>query len=426
VQRSMTRPVGSLLVAASMVIGMQASRGDTPPPQPLLPLATCTTRVTDGPGDGVPVLNPVDVSPVPAVGDPRGNVAGLDITSITLRATATRVYAFMALTDIPDTLRQTDSAYGYTVFFKRGAKFARFENVYANAALQPQGLAPTTGLQAASVGATTTAGDALTGVGGGVDKAKNVAYVYADRASFEAKTGGELVDGEEITAISGRTELWETDGKTAPGVARRPADTTDAAPAAAVWLVGDESCFPATAITAPAVTAQYGDPVTLTATVKDAAGTPIADRTVSATVPGESEPRTLTTDAAGEVRIALAAAPVAGTYEIKVTYPGDDTSGRGEGIATLTVRAETIRVAVAVKKAGTARTVTATLTEDDPTAFAKQPVVWYVNGKKVASGTTDAAGRAVYKGAKAGQSVQARYAGLTGRYAAAASPTVKA
>jgi hypothetical protein len=421
VQRSLT----AVAVAAGLLLGMQPSHGETPAPQPLLPMATCTTRVTDGPGDGVPVLNPADVNPVPTVGDPRGNVGGLDITSITLRVTGTRVYAFMALADIPDTLRQTDSAYGYTVTFKRGAKYGRFENVYTNPDLAAQGLAPTTGLQAASVGTAVTAGDTLTGVGGGIDKAKNVAYVYADRASFEAKTGGALADGEEISAITGRTELWESDGKTAPGVARRRADTTDAAPAAATWHVGDDGCFAPSTVTVPAVTAQYGDPVTVPVTVKDAAGAPLADRTVTVTVPGESEPRTMTTNADGAVPVALAAAPVAGTYDIKAVYAGDDASGRGEGTGVLTVKAETVRVALAVAKAGTARTVTATLTEDDPKAFAKQPVVWYVNGKKVATGTTDAAGRAVYKGAKAGQSVQAKYAGLAGRYAAAASSNVK-
>ena len=56
---------------------------------------------------------------------------------------------------------------------------------------------------------------------------------------------------------------------------------------------------------------------------------------------------------------------------------GDEFSGTGQGTGTLTVRAETIRIAnLAVKAAGTTRTVTATLTEDDPRSFAKYPVDW--------------------------------------------------
>jgi hypothetical protein len=38
---------------------------------------------------------------------------------------------------------------------------------------------------------------------------------------------------------------------------------------------------------------------------------------------------------------------------------------------------------------------------------------------------SDAKGRSVFKGAKPGQSVQAKYAGVTGAYTAAASPLAK-
>jgi hypothetical protein len=419
------RVVGVTLAGTSVLLGLQPSHAATTAPSPLLPIATCASRLVDAPGDGVATFNPVDVNNVPAIADPRGNVGGLDITGITFRVTATRVYAFMSLADIPDTFRPTDSAYGYVLWFKRNGKIARFDQVYANQTLATQGLAPASGFPTASVGTTTAGGEAMTGVGGGVDPAKNVAYVYADRAAVETKMGGPLEDGEELTAVSGRTELWETDGKTAPGVARRPADTTDLAAAAAVWAVGDERCFPQPTVTVPAVSVQYGDAATLTATLKDDAGTPLPDRTVAVTVPGESAPRTLTTDATGTVQVALATTPAAGTYDVAVTFAGDDATGRGAGTGTLTVRAETVRIApLAVRKAGTARTVTATLTEDDPRAFAKQPVVWYVNGKKAATGTTDAAGRSVFTGAKAGQKVQARYAGVTGRYAAVVSNTV--
>lgn len=418
------RVVGVTLVGTSVLLGVPSARGDAAPP-PLLPLAACESRVNDIAGDGIATFNLVDVNNVPVIADPRGNVGGLDITGVTLRVTDTRVYAFMSLADIPDTLRQTDSAYGYVMWVTRAGKIARFDQVYANEALAAQGLAPKTGLSTASVGTTNAGGDPLTGVGGGVDKAKNVAYVYADRASLEAKTGGPIEDGEELTAISGRTELWETDGKTAPGVARRPADRTDVAPAAAVWQVGDERCFPPSVIEVVAGSAQYGDPVTLTATLKDAAGAPLAGRPVTFTVPGESAARALTTDADGAVRVTLAEAPPAGTYAVRVAYAGDESTSRGAGTATLAVRAETIRVGkLAVQRSGTARTVTATLTEDDPRAFARQPVAWYVNGKKVATVATDAAGRSVFKGAKPGQKVQARYAAVPGRYAGATSATV--
>jgi hypothetical protein len=420
------RVVGVALAGTGALLGIPASHAATVPP-PLLPMPTCETRVNDISGDGVPTFNVVNVNNVPTISDPRGNITALDIRSITLRLTATRVYAFMGLNEIPDTFPATDSAYGYIMWFTYNGKTARFDQVYANPSLQAQGLAPRSGFPAASVGSTQSGGTPLTGVGGGVDTAKNVAYVYADRSSLETQLGIPIADGDDLTAISGRTELWETDGTTAPGVVRRPADSTDATGDKATWQAGDDRCFPPSTITVAKVSAQYGDPATLTATLADAAGTPMADREVTLTVAGAGITRTLTTDADGAVRVALDAAPPAGTYPIQVRYAGDDWTGAGDATATLTVKPETVRIAkLAVKAAGSSRTVTATLTEDDPRAFARQPVAWYVNGKKVATTSTDAAGRAVFTGAKPGQKVQARYAGQAGRYAAATSNIVTA
>lgn len=419
------RAAAVTLVTTSALLGALPSQGDTPPP-PLMPLATCETRVNDIPGDGIPKLGADNVNGVPTVDDPRGNVAALDATSITFRLTETRVLAFMALSDVPDGFRETDSAYGYTMWFTFGSKIARFEKVHANPAHAQQGLAPTTGLTTASVGTSPSGGNSLTGIGGGVDAAKNVVYVYADRASLEAQLGVALVDGDTLTAINGRTELWETKGDVAPGVVRRPADKTDVPAASATWAVGDDRCFPASRLTVANAAAQQGDAVTLTATLKDEAGAALAGRKVTVTVTGESA-RTLTTDAAGAVRVALPAAPPAGTYAVRAAYLGDEQSGAAQGSGTLAVRAETIRVSVPkVTRAGTARTVTATFTEDDPRAFARQPVAWYVGGRKVATLVTDSAGRSVFKGAKPGQKVQVRYLGASGLYAPVASKTVVA
>jgi hypothetical protein len=419
------RVVGVALGTSALLGALPSYAATTPPPQ--MPMATCDGRVSDGGGDGIPVLNPANVNPVPTVGDPRGNVTGLDIKSITFRVTDSRVFAFLGLADVPDALRDTDSAYGYSLWLRREGKFARFDNLYTNPTHVQNGLAPATGYPTVSVGNSSTGGPALTGVAGGIDKAKNVVWVSIDRAVLEAQLGA-FVDGEEVSAISGRTELWETDGKTAPGVVRRPADTAeDVAADKAVWTVGDDHCFTPSPIAVSSATVQYGDAATLTATLTDEAGAPMADRQVTFTVPGESKPRTLTTDADGEVRVALDAAPPAGTYTVRVTYAGDEFTGPGLGTGKLTVRTETVRIAgLAVKRSATTRAVTATLSEDDPRAFARQPVAWYVNGKKVATIATDASGHSVFKGAKPGQKVQARYAGASGRYAAATSNTVTA
>jgi hypothetical protein len=421
------RVTGGALVVASALLGVPQSYGDTPPPAPQLPLATCATRVNDGPTDGIPTFGADNVNGVPTVPDPRGNVPSLDMSAVTIRITDTKVIAFWSIASLPTTFRDTDSAYGYILWFSRGVKMARFDHVYPNPALQAQGLAPTTGLITASVGTSPSGGNALRGVGGGIDHDKGVVYVYADRDSLEEQTGGPIVDGEELTAVNARTELWETNGANAAGVVRRPADKTEATGDAATWHVRDDRCFAPAQVAVPNATVDYGDAVTLTATVTDDAGKALGSHKVSFTVPGESAARTLTTDANGTVRVAMSSAPLAKTYKFPVTYKGDEYSGAGQANGTLTVRPETIRIApLKVGKAGSARTVTATLTENDPRAFARAQVVWYVNGKKAATLLTDSAGRSVFKGAKPGQKVQARYLGASGRYAPATSNTVVA
>ncbi len=421
------RVVGGALVTASALLGVPPSVAETTPPEPpaapQLPLAVCAARVNDDPGDGVPDWSARPGSTAP-VADPRGSRDGLDITAVTFRLTATRVYAFMSLRDLPDTMPQTDSAYGFYLWFSRGPKIARFDQVLVNPLHTTVGQTPQ-GFPTASVGDTIAGGpNPLDGLGGGVDTAKDVAYVYADRASLEAQLGEPLRDGDELTAITGKTVLFVGAGTTAAGVTQRPADATTVPAAEAVQTVGDDHCFAAARFDAPAVSAQHGDQVTLRATLRDDAGTPLPGRRVTLSLPGDNA-RSLTTAADGTVAVTLTAG-AAGTYLGALRYAGDDYSGRGFGVLTLTVRPETVRFApLKVARAGAARTVTATLTEDDPRAFARQPVDFYVNGRKAATVRTDAAGKAVFRGAKAGQQVQARYAGASGRYAAARSNTVR-
>lgn len=426
------RALGGTLAVASALLGVPPTHADTQAP-PLLPLTSCDTRVNDITEDGTPRLSVQNFEKYGEYPDPRGSVPGLDITGVTFRVTATRVYAFLSLKDIPEqsAMRATDSAYGYRMWFSVGPRVARFETVYVNQTHYEHGLAPTQGdpvVQTASVGDNDTGGpEPLANVAGGIDTTKDVAWVAADRASLEQQVGQPLADGDQLTAIHAKTYLWETNGQVAGGVFQRPADQTDAEPAAAVQKVGDNRCFPVSPLTVRGASVQYGDAVTLTATLTDAGGAPLAAKRVTFTVPGESAPRTLTTDAAGGVSVTLAAAPAAGTYPLTVRYQGDDYTGDGLGHGTLTVKPETIRMTPPkVTRSGSARSVTTTLTEDDPRAFAKQPVDWYVNGKKVATVLTDATGRSVFKAALPGQKVQARYAGAAGRYAAVKSAIVTA
>lgn len=77
-------------------------------------------------------------------------------------------------------------------------------------------------------------------------------------------------------------------------------------------------------------------------------------------------------------------------------------------------------IVIAVTKVGTARAITATLSAGT-TALAGQKLVVTVNGKKVATLTTNAKGLVSYKGLRAGQTVKVAFAGAPGYEASTAT-----
>lgn len=407
------RSAARAFVATGLLLAFAVPSG-AEPLLPQVPEKDCAERVADPTGDGH-----VNWHPAGELDDPRGSLDPLDITGVTVRVTATRVIAFMALKDIPTAMRPTDTAYGYYMWFTYGAKTARFQHVLVNSnqtAVGPGGF-PT-----GSVGTGTTGGtNPLRGLGADVDSTHDVVYVYADRAALEEELGEPLPPGAKLTAITGKTVLFVGAGSAAAGVTQRPADATEVAADKAVYTVGQDPCFAPSVVTASSASVQYGDPAEVLVGLTDVDEEPLMEKLVTVTLPGEA-PRTATTNEDGEAVLSIPARK-AGTYA--VTYAGDDYSGAGTGTGTVAVRPEVVRfAALKVVKSGTARTVTATLTEDDPRPSARQPVDFYVNGRKVARVLTDANGRAVFKGATAGQKVQARFAGAAGRYAAAKSAVV--
>ncbi|HWL35382.1 MAG TPA: hypothetical protein VNQ77_04250 [Frankiaceae bacterium] len=408
------RTAARAFVATGLLLAFAVPSGAAETLLPQIPDKDCAERVADPAGDGH-----VNWHPSGELDDPRGSLDPLDITGVTVRVTATRVIAFMALKDIPTAMRPTDTAYGYYMWFTYGAKTARFQHVLVNSnqsAIGPGGF-PT-----GSVGTGTNGGtNPLRGLGADVDSTHDVVYVYADRAALEEELGEPLPPGAKLTAITGKTVLFVGAGSAAAGVTQRPADATEVAADKAVYTIGADPCFAPSVVTTASTSAQYGDPAQIVVGLTDVDEEPLVDKRITVTLPGEA-PRTATTNEDGEAFLSVPAR-TPGTFT--VTYDGDETSGAGTGRGTVAVRPEVVRfAALKVVRSGTARTVTATLTEDDPRPCVRLPVDFYVNGRKVATVLTDSKGRAVFKGATAGQKVQARYAGATGRYAAAKSATV--
>jgi hypothetical protein len=134
-----------------------------------------------------------------------------------------------------------------------------------------------------------------------------------------------------------------------------------------------------------------------------------------------------TTDEDGVAEVTAPAATPAGTYPVKAFYQGDEDVRDAEAVADLVVVPEvTILAPLKIAKPNTTtRYATTTLLDDDKTPVAGQKIEWWVNGKKVATTTTDSLGQSTYKALKPGQSVQAKFSKVLGKYAAAAGKPVK-
>ncbi len=373
------------------------------------PRETCPYRVDDSAGDAQLNYSPVAGTPA----RPLGSIDSLDITNVTLRLTDTELQAFVHVNAL-GALGLAETGRRYVVTFKQGAKSYVFENAVFNPTV-PDTLRPAGPFPAAK-GAT-----AFSGAGGGIDAATNDVWITAPRAGVEADLGRALVEGDVFDSIEAHTLSYD-------GTQSWPAD--DASGTGMTYVVGDDLCFgppPAVLDDLDVPPVQYGDASAASVVLLDDAWTELAGRPVEWYVNGVAA-GTATSDADGVVAMALPAMLPAGTYPVVVRFAGDDSTGKRKAMGTLVVSREVTKLAAlkVAKPTRTTRTVTATLLDDDGHAVAGQRVDWYVNGRKVGTATTDSKGRAVLKTAKPGQRVQARYPGVSGKYAAASSATVTA
>jgi hypothetical protein len=404
-------------LAAPLAVALLLAGTATAAPEP--PRAACGKRLVDQPGDAAVNYNSLGT---PAVGTGT-SLPALDITGVLLRVTADEVQAFVEVGDIPApaAMGTTDTEYRWNLTFKSGSHTVTFGALMKNPAhASVPGPADSGLYPKASTGP--TGNDVLTGATATVDPAGNRVAFTAPRAKFEQNVGEPLAEGDVFDHILATTQQV-TSAKISP------ADTTSATPEQATWTVGDDYCFgppPASLAGFAAAKVQYGDTGSLRATLTGESGSPLAGRTVRFAVPGEPAV-SATTGADGVANAAYVPRVPAGRYAVTVTFDGDATDGKARLTGSVDVVAEATRFNAlqVAKPSATARTVTATLVDDDKHPVAGQKVDFYVSGKRVATVATDAAGRAVYKAAKKGQSVQARSVGTAGRYLAAASAPVQ-
>jgi hypothetical protein len=405
------------LVATALAAGVLPARAVGSPAD--LPRATCTKRVTDPAGDAFADMATVS----PASFDQS------DITSLTLRLTPDELQVFLELrADLPAPASlEPGVAYFWDVTFSYDTRLVEATTMLAAANQPPPPVPPAQPypwFRTGARGANATAAPDFAGEKAYVGPAWAPRYVVftAPRSSVEAVVGA-IPDDAELSAIAA------TAGLVTPNLSRVIMDRApdNAKPKGTVKAGDTGYCFgpPPAALTAlTGGTAQYGDPATLRATLKADSGTPLAGQPVEFRVDGDPVARTVTTDASGVAELTYVPPQAAGTYAVTAAYAGDATDGAARAAgAELTVVAE--RTSLQAARTGTGHKVTATLTDDDRHPVAGQRVAWLAGGKQVATGTTDRSGRCTYA-ATAGQRVQARFAAVAGKYAAATSKTVTA
>jgi hypothetical protein len=417
------RLAGTTFVTVTLLAGAPSSFAAVDHPR-----TVCAQRVSDADGDGKYAFYGTGGT---NVNDPRNvSIDALDIVSVTLRHTAAGMEAHLKIKNLTGAFSAYETGYRYDVTFENadGAKFL-LQALRPNPQWSAVSLlaVPTPNIYprgSYSVGATTTG---FTGVTNDIDVAGGWIVVTVPGDQFDKAFSTPVTDGVRLTKIAAATFAY------LPAVVgftyTRPADTTLASDVA--YTVGDDFCFgpPPAALSAfGAPDLQVSDSTTFTATLVSEAGEKLAGKTVEFTVAGEpGMPRKGVTDANGVARATYTATLPAGSYPVTVVFPGDETDGKARLTGTVGVTAEGTKFGPlkVAKPTATTRTVTAPLLDDDNHPVGAQKVDWYVNGKKVATVATDAKGQSVYKGAKQGQTVQARFAGVPGRYLASVSKTAK-
>jgi hypothetical protein len=411
---------GVTIVGASLLAGsLNAFAATTTGPPPELPRPACTKRLADAEGDAA-----IDYTGAGATKSTTGSVDGVDITGLHVRLTDTSLVVLMAIKKIPaaSAMPAYDASYRYTVTFKFGSRVFTFGNQLVNPGQPGQ---PADGALFPQANMGTGANDSLPGFTAGIDDKNGYVWWTAPRAKVESNLGGPLVEGDTFTAIYGKTVAFLSQHGS-------NADDTTVPVADAVYKVGDDYCFgapPATLEDLSADDVTFGHAAAIGATLLDEAGSGIGGKQVQFSVAGEpGAPMTATTDDDGYAEVKYTPTLPAGTYAVTALFAGDTEAGKAKATGTVVVKAagRSFKPLAVAKPTTTTRTVTAILLNDAKAPMAGQKVDFYVNGKKTGSPvTTDAAGKAVFKAAKPGQTVQAKVTEVAGKYLAAASNSAK-
>lgn len=391
--------------AASASSSASASASGSPSPGGAeTPAAGCSTY-TDPKGDSNAAIGPAGF----------GNDPDLDILSVTFKTTPEVLSAYIKV----DKLAAKPSGQQFS-----GHKFD-FGFTHNGKAIVLA--ASATGTGTGTVGGTANADLKPKAV---FDIPSSQVIISIDRASIEKAGGAPLPDGTVITKTSARsTAVIATGGQSV-------ADTAvGATPEQQTYTVGDNRCFPASAspgsgtgaarltVSAPA-RVQSSDVEVVAATLKDSSGAPLAGKRVTAQV-GSGAVVSGTTGSSGQVRLLPRVTDPAGRRVLSVRYAGDASgTGNAQVRLSITVVAEVSKIASTSTGAGSLRTFTITLTDDDSPRhpYVGAAVTFAYSGKTVKV-STNRYGRASVQ-AKPGARIDVRYPGRPGYVSPATARTI--
>jgi hypothetical protein len=412
----------SALAAASLLAALTPSQAED---APLFPRLNCARQMNDPADDAKYTLSGTGATAVKRPSDT--SVDPIDILNVSLRSNADVLEAYIGVKDATKPFATWETAYSWDVTFENadGAKFSVKHMVTSAQYEQVGGVKPTSWAEYPMAGYTTAAG-----TGGASFKnvkarvQNNFVIISVPMSEVQLGFSEPIRQGiTTVTKVAATSYAYIPSGTGNQRIADTPATT-------ASYVFGDEYCFgppPAalSALTLPNV--QFSDTVKLSAKLTTEAGDKLAGKQVEFAVDGLAAPLKGTTNADGVVSVSFKPTSRAGTYPVVAFFKGDATNGKTMLAGEVNVLAENTGFGAlsVAKPTTTTRRVTATLLDDDKHAVAGQKVVWYVNGKKATTQTTNTKGQVVYTAAKPGQTVYAAFVAVAGKYNAATAKAVK-
>ncbi len=425
--RRLTLLVGAMLAVVPCVIHASA---DTPPADPPTPRLGCTHAINDATDDAKPDFTSAGPTPGTTSND------GLDIEMVDVRLTDTQLQVFLAIKRIPlpSGMAADEGLYRYRINFAYGGKTFTYgieqDNPTWPAATYPtdssdypimnMGVDPASDLKSASTGV----------IRQGTAPDPSWIIFTSSRDKVEQILGAKIPDGAAFTNVAVTTQIY-----TSPELHSTNDGLDNLTAAQDSFIVGGDAgdyCFgpPPTSLGSVSVApADVTDTSTMSAVLLDENNKPLAGKPLTFAVnDGTGRTVTATTDANGKATAVYG--PIksrAGTYPVTVSFPGETTLKASTATGTLKVAAEasSFKPLKVTKPSSKTRTVTATLVDDSNHPIGGVTITWYVNGKKVANAKTASNGTAVLKSAKPGQTVQAKFAGVSGMFLAANSKAAR-